>query len=82
MTTIGELTLNDIDSTTISIEWRGDTITGVIRDIQTSTWQVKSTLGLGIPGVRVGDRVTDVKIHFSNFVVDKIRLDHPCEVIS
>lgn len=82
MTTIGDLALNDICNTEIRIEYRGDTISGTIRDIRTDTSTLLSDLLVGEKKHCRGDRLTRVKITFANFIVSDLPLDHPCEVIS
>lgn len=79
---VGDLNLGDIDRTSISIEWNGDTISGVIRDIRTDTDTVLNSLMIGDRHYRRGDRRTRVRISFKNFVVSDLPIDHPCEVIS
>lgn len=80
ISTVGDLTLGDIDRTSISIEWKGDTITGVIRDIRTDTDTLLNGLMVSGRMYRRGDRRTRVRIRFTNFVVSDLPLDHPCEV--
>ncbi|OFT62584.1 hypothetical protein HMPREF3159_03470 [Brachybacterium sp. HMSC06H03] len=82
MTTIGDLTLNDIDNTEIRIEYRGDAISGTIRDIRTDTSRLLSDLLIGGQKHCRGERFTRVKITFTNFIVSDLPLDHPCEVIA
>lgn len=82
MTTIGDLTLNDIDNTEIRIEYRGDTISGIIRDIRTDTSRLLSDTMFNTVVYKRGTRLTRVKITFTNFIVSDLPLDHPCEVIA
>lgn len=82
MTTIGDLTLNDIDRTEIRIEYRGDTISGTIRDLRTDTSRLLNDLLIGEQTHRRGSRLTRVKITFTNFIASDLPLDHPCEVIA
>lgn len=80
--TVGDLSLGDIGRTSISIEWNGDTISGVICDIRTDTDTVRNSLMVGDRRYRRGDRRTRVRILFKNFVVSDLPIDHPCEVVS
>lgn len=80
--TVADLTLGDIDRTSISIDWNGDTIAGVIRDIRTDTDTLFNGLKFGDRSYRRGERCTRVRISFKNFVVSDLPLDHPCEVIA
>lgn len=82
MSTIGNLTPNDIGKTRISVEWKGDTISGVLRDIKTDTWRAGTAFLRGTQEVKRGTLVTDVKITFNNFNIGPLPTDHPCEVIA
>lgn len=79
---IGDLTLNDINNTEISIEWKGDTISGVLRDVRTATDTMVADVLIGRRKFRRGEKVTRVQITFTNFIVRDLLLDHPCEVIA
>lgn len=82
MTTIGDLTLNDIGKTRISLDYKGDTITGIIHDIRTDTDILTHDIMIGTRVHRRGYRLTRVRISFTNFLVRDLPLDHPCEVIA
>lgn len=80
--TIGDLALNDIDRTEIRIEYHGDTISGTIRDLRTDTSRLLSDLTVAGQVYRRGERLTRVKITFTNFIASDLTLDHPCELIA
>ena len=82
MTTLGDLALNDIGKTRISLDYKGDTIAGIIHDIRTETDTLRHDIMIGTRVYRRGDRFTRVKITFTNFIVSDLPLDHPCEVIA
>lgn len=82
MSTIRDLTINDVNNAVISIEWKGDTITGVLRDIRTDTDTMLADEMIGTRKYRRGEKFTRVQISFTNFIIRDLLLDHPCEVIA
>lgn len=82
MTTLGDLALNDIGKTRIALNYKGDTIAGVIQDLRTDTDTLLNDLMVGTRVYRRGERRTRVRINFTNFIVNDLPLDHPCKVIA
>lgn len=80
--TIGDLTLGMIGTARIRLDYKGDTIDGIVHDIRTDTTTVITETLLNGHRFKRGDKIVRVKIAFKNFVVAGLLLDHPCEVIA
>ena len=81
MTTIGDLTLNDIGKTRIIVQHEGATVSGLLGDLSPSVETETIRGGAGTVVHRTIWRVY-VNIQIGSIALDGLRRDHPCEVIA
>lgn len=78
MTTIGDLTPNDIGATRMILRHEGSTVSGLLRDLTIDTETITDTKLCEVPKVWTMSVLVTVTI--GSITLGPLRRDHPCEV--